>query len=68
MQALQPPERAAPSRPRIPPLAFLIGATADIIAVDGAGFLEWYQLPGTRERRLVQEAQSALARLAGVED
>jgi tetratricopeptide (TPR) repeat protein len=31
-------------------------------------FLEWYQLPGTRERRLVQEAQSALARLAGVKE
>jgi hypothetical protein len=28
-------------------------------------FLEWYELPGTRERPLVQEAQSALARLAG---
>jgi hypothetical protein len=31
-------------------------------------FLEWYQLPGTRERRLVQEAQAALARLAGVKE
>jgi tRNA A-37 threonylcarbamoyl transferase component Bud32/TolB-like protein len=31
-------------------------------------FLEWYQLPATRERRLVQEAQSALARLAGVKE
>jgi TolB-like protein len=30
-----------------------------------ARFLEWYQLPGPRERRLVDEAQSALARLAG---
>ena len=28
-------------------------------------FLDWYQLPGTRERRLVLEAQSALARLSG---
>jgi TolB-like protein/tRNA A-37 threonylcarbamoyl transferase component Bud32 len=30
-----------------------------------ARFLEWYQLPGTREQRLVSEAQSAMARLAG---
>jgi serine/threonine protein kinase len=30
-----------------------------------ARFLELYQLPGPRERRLVSEAQSALARLAG---
>jgi len=33
-----------------------------------ARFLAWYQLPGARERRLVQEAQSALARLAGVKE
>jgi TolB-like protein len=31
-------------------------------------FLEWYELPGTRERPLVREAQSALARLAGVKE
>jgi serine/threonine-protein kinase len=31
-------------------------------------FLEWYQLPGTRELRLVDEAHSALARLAGVNE
>ena len=33
-----------------------------------ARFLEWYQLPGVRERRLVSEAQSALARLAGTKE
>ena len=31
-------------------------------------FLEWYQLPGTREQHLVDEAHSALARLAGVKE
>ena len=31
-------------------------------------FLEWYQLPDAHERHLVDEAQSALARLAGVKE
>ena len=31
-------------------------------------FLEWYELPGPRERHLVDEAHSALARLAGVKE
>ncbi len=31
-------------------------------------FLEWYQLPGPRERPLVVEARSALARLAGIKE
>ena len=30
-----------------------------------ARFLQWHQLQGPRERRLVSEAQSALARVAG---
>ena len=33
-----------------------------------ARFLEWYELPGARERHLVDEAHSALARLAGVKE
>ncbi|MEO6058166.1 MAG: hypothetical protein ABIQ49_15185, partial [Gemmatimonadales bacterium] len=32
------------------------------------GFLGWYQLPGARERGLVEEARSALARLGGVKE
>ncbi len=31
-------------------------------------FLEWYDLPNARQRHLVEEAQSALARLAGVRE
>ncbi|MGH7511893.1 MAG: protein kinase domain-containing protein, partial [Gemmatimonadales bacterium] len=33
-----------------------------------ARFLEWYVLPGARQRPLVEEAQSALARLGGVKE
>ena len=31
-------------------------------------FLEWYELPGTSEQHLVEEAHSLLAQLAGVKE